>query len=148
MIWTKSVSIRRKNNADESSTMTISNRIESNKSSILLPEEILAGQTKDIAVILSSFKQGQIDLLGLITFESADDGEVTAAVVENRINVQPLMTFRTAITPIGTSAKEVALVLEVMNVSATEVRVDGIYGVSVLWNVKAQEVVGYVRLSF
>lgn len=128
--------------------MTISNRIESNKSSILLPEEILAGQTKDIAVILSSFKQGQIDLLGLITFESADDGEVTAAVVENRINVQPLMTFRTAITPIGTSAKEVALVLEVMNVSATEVRVDGIYGVSVLWNVKAQEVVGYVRLSF
>lgn len=148
MIWTKGVLIRRKNDADESSTMTISNRIENNKPSILLPEEIPAGQTKDIAIILSGFKQGQINLLGLITFESAGDGEIVAGIVKTCINVQPLMTFKTTITPIEASAKELALVLEVMNVSSTEVRVDGVHGVSVLWNVKAHEVVGYVRLSF
>lgn len=142
MIWTKGVLIRRKNDADESSTMTISNRIENNKPSILLPEEIPAGQTKDIAIILSGFKQGQINLLGLITFESAGDGEIVAGIVKTCINVQPLMTFKTTITPIEASAKELALVLEVMNVSSTEVRVDGVHGVSVLWNVKAHEVVG------
>ncbi|KIR27984.1 hypothetical protein I309_02978 [Cryptococcus deuterogattii LA55] len=142
MIWTKEVLIRRKENSDESSTMTIPNRIESNKPSILLPEEIPVGATRDIAVILNGFKQGQTTLFGLITFESVDDGKVATTLVKNRINVQPLMTFKTTIRPVGTSAKEFALVLEVMNVSTTEVRVDGIHGVSLLWSVEAQEAVG------
>ncbi|WRT65667.1 uncharacterized protein IL334_002612 [Kwoniella shivajii] len=135
MIWNHVGLIRRKEDTKHSDTpFSIPNLIQPNTVMSIYQDKISPGEEREIPVIITLSNPRIMDMLGLITFSNpGDDPQTFATTVSYQIESLPIINVEAQVRLCEKTPLEFAIILETTNMSSEILQIDGVKGVSPIW---------------